>query len=101
VAANLLPFEPMIDGDILPARPIDRIVSGASTGIDIMVGTNTEEWRLMLVPSGVIEHITNEALVAVVRAYGLPVDEALATYRASHPNASAGDLFASIQGDWH
>ena len=30
VAVNLLPFEPVVDGDIIPARPIDRIVDGAS-----------------------------------------------------------------------
>ncbi len=101
VAANLLPFEPIIDGDTLPARPIDRIVDGASSGVDIMVGTNTEEWRLMLVPSGVIEHISNEALAGVVAAYGLPIEEAMATYRAAQPEASAGDLFTSIMGDWY
>ena len=101
VATNLLPFEPVIDGDILPARPIDRIVAGASAGVDVMVGTNTEEWRLMLVASGVIEHVTNEALVAVVAAYGLPVETTLAAYRTAHPNAHAGDLLAAIQGDWY
>ncbi len=68
VAANLLPFEPVIDGEILPARPIDRIVAGAGAGVDVMVGTNTEEWRLMLVPSSVIEHVTNEALLQLWQA---------------------------------
>jgi carboxylesterase type B len=101
VAANLLPFEPVIDGEILPARPIDRIVAGAGAGVGVMVGTNTEEWRLMLVASGVIEHIPNEALAGAAAAYGLPVEAALATYRTAHPNASPGDLLAAIQGDWY
>ena len=101
VAANLLPFEPVIDGEILPAPPIDRLVAGASAGVDVMVGTNTEEWRLFLVPGGAIDHITDEALVAVVAAYGLPVEATLTAYRAAHPNASAGDLFAAIQTDWY
>jgi len=101
VAANMLPWEPVIDGDILPARPIDCIVAGASAGVDVMVGTNTEEWRLFLVPGGAIDHITDEALVAVVAAYGLPVEATLTAYRAAHPNASAGDLFAAIQTDWY
>src|SRR5207237_5538348 len=101
VATTLLPFEPVIGAEILPARPIDRIVAGAGAGVDVMVGTNTEEWRLMLVASGVIEHVTNEALVAVVAAYGLPVETTLAAYRTAHPNAHAGDLLAAIQGDWY
>ena len=101
VAANLLPWEPVIDGDILPARPIDRIVAGAGAGIDVMVGTNTDEWRPFLVANGAIEQVTNEALVAFVAAYGLPVEAALATYRAAHRGASAGDLLAAVQTDWY
>ena len=77
VAASLMPWEPVIDGDVLPARPIDRIAAGAGAGVDVMVGTNTDEWRLFLVPSGAIDQVTNEALVAVVAAYGLPVEATL------------------------
>ncbi len=101
VAANLLPWEPVIDGEILPARPIDRIVAGASAGVDLLVGTNTEEMRVSLVPTGMIDQITNEALTGAMVAYGLPVEAALATYRTAHPGASAGDLFAAIQTDWY
>jgi carboxylesterase 2/para-nitrobenzyl esterase len=101
VAANLLPWEPVIDGEILPARPIDRIVAGASAGVDLLVGTNTEEMRVSLVPSGMIDQITDEALAGAMAAYGLPVEAALATYRAAHPGASAGDLFAALQTDWY
>ena len=49
-----MPFEPVIDGDVLPARPIDRIAAGAGAEIDVMVGTTTEEERLFLVPNGAI-----------------------------------------------
>jgi para-nitrobenzyl esterase len=101
LALNLLPFEPVIDGNILPARPIDRIFAGASAGVDVLAGTNIEENRLFLVASGAIEYITNETLAAVVSAYGLPVETALPTYRAIYPDASAGDLLAAIQGDWY
>lgn len=101
VVANGLPWEPVIDGEILPARPIDRIVAGAGADIDVLVGTNTEEWRFSLVPSGAIDQVTDEALAGAVAAYGLPVEAALATYRAAHRGTSAGDLFAAIQGDWY
>lgn len=100
VAANLMPFEPVIDGNVLPVRPIDRIIAGASAGVDIMVGTNTEEERLFMVPNGTIDHVTEEALAGAVAAYGLPVVETLATYRATRPRASAGDLLEAIVTDW-
>jgi len=81
-------------------RPIDRIAAGAGAGVDLLVGTNVDEHRLFLVPGGVIDRITDDVLAGVVAAYGLPVEETLAAYRAAHPGAGAGDLMAAIQGDW-
>jgi para-nitrobenzyl esterase len=101
VVTSMLPWQPVVDGDIIPARPIDRIVAGAAADIDLTVGTNTDEWRLFVVPGGAIEHVTHEALVAVVAAYGPPVEATLDAYRAAHPSVSAGDLLAAIQTDWY
>jgi carboxylesterase 2/para-nitrobenzyl esterase len=94
-------WQPVIDGDVIPARPIDRIVAGAAANIDLMVGTNTDEWRFFLVPNGVIERIPEAVLPGAIAAYGLPVEATLAAYRAENPNASAGDLLAAIQSDWY
>jgi carboxylesterase type B len=101
VAATGLPFEPVIDGEVLPARPLDRIAAGASAGVALLVGANTEEARIGLVPLGIIDQMTDETLAGAVAARGLPVEAALATYRATHPGASAGDLFEAIQTDWY
>jgi carboxylesterase type B len=101
VTASMMPWQPVIDGDVIPERPIDRIVAGAGGNIDIMVGTTTDEWRLFLVAYGMIEHITPETLAGAIAAYGLPVEATQASYRAAHPNASAGDLLAAIQSDWY
>ena len=34
-------------------------------------------------------------------AYGLPVEAALAAYRAAHPGAGPGELLAAVQSDWY
>ncbi len=101
VALSMMPWQPVIDGDVIPAHPIDKIVGGAGEDIDLMVGATSQEWRFFLVPSGAIEHISAEALAGVVAAYGLPKEAALAAYRAADPAASAGDLLAELQGDWY
>ena len=101
VVVSLMLWQPVIDGDVIPARPIDRIVAGASADVDLMVGTNTEEWRLFLVPSGVIQHITDSVLAGAIAGYGLPVDATLVACRAADPHANAGDLLAAIQSDWY
>ena len=101
VAVSMMPWQPVIDGDIIPARPIDRIAAGDGGDIDVIVGTNTDEQRLFLAPDGAIEHITGEALAGAIAAYGLPVEATLAAYRAAYPDAGAGDLLAAIQTDWY
>lgn len=100
VAANLMPFEPVIDGDVLPALPIDRLLAGASSEVDVLVGTTTEEERLFLVPNGSIHAITEDILAGIVAQYGLPVSETLATYRATRPHASAGEVYEALLTDW-
>ena len=99
VAVAMLPWQPVIDGDIVPARPIDRIAAGAGAGIDLMTGATTEESNFFLVPGGAIDQITPELLAGAVMAYGLPVDRALASYRAAHPGASPGELLSAMQCD--
>ncbi len=101
VVVSTLPWQPVVDGDVIPARPIDRIVTGAGAGVDVLVGTNTDEERLFPVAFGAIKYVTAEALAGAVAAYGLPVEATLAAYRAAYPNASAGDLLAAVQTDWY
>lgn len=99
-ALNYLPWQPVVDGDVIPEPPLDRIRAGAGAGVDLLIGSNTEENRLFLVPGGAIDQITPEAFAGTVAAYGLPVDATLAAYRKRRPDAGIGDLFAALQTDW-
>jgi para-nitrobenzyl esterase len=99
-AANGMLFEPVIDGEVVPARPIERIVAGASAGLDLMVGTTSEEWRFFLVPSGAIDRVTEDRLSTRARVMGLDVGQALVVYRAPRPQATPGDLLGALITDW-
>ena len=87
IAANLMPFEPVIDGDVVPVLPIEGIAAGASAGVDVMVGTNREEQRLFMVPSGAIDLIDENILGAAVAGYRLPAN-AIELYSAARPGAT-------------
>ena len=100
VAVNGMPFEPVVDGEVLPARPIEAIVAGASADLDLMVGTTSEEWRFFLVPPGVIDYISEERLSTMAAGMGLDRGASLSAYRASRPQASPGDLLAALITDW-
>jgi para-nitrobenzyl esterase len=97
---SMLPWQPVIDGDTVPARPIDRIVAGVGGDIDLMAGSNLDEWNFFLVPGGAIDQVTPEALAGIVAACGLPSEATLATYRAAQPDAGPGELLSAIQRDW-
>jgi carboxylesterase type B len=101
VLTSMMLWQPVIDGDVVPARPFDRIAAGAGADVEVVVGTNVDEWRLFLASTGAIEQVTAEALAAAVAGYGLPVDPTLAAYRTAHPGAGPGDLLAAVQTDWY
>jgi para-nitrobenzyl esterase len=93
---------------VVPARPIDRIAAGAGADVDVLVGTNSDDWRMFPVLGGFIDQVTEEALAGPVEAYGswslaafgLLAETALPAYRAAHPGSSPGDLLAAVLTDW-
>jgi para-nitrobenzyl esterase len=99
VTANLMVFEPVVDGDILPAMPLEAIRRGAGHDVDVLIGTNTDEWLFFIVPPGVLAYIDDAALQATAAAYGL-AGTAVQTYRTNRPAASPGDLYAAVVSDW-
>ncbi len=51
-------------------------------------------------PNGAINYINEDILAGAVAAYGLPLEETLATYRAARPESSAGEVYEAIITDW-
>jgi para-nitrobenzyl esterase len=41
-----LPFQPVVDGALLPVTPIDAVRGGSAAGVPILTGTMREEWKL-------------------------------------------------------
>ncbi|RDI30384.1 para-nitrobenzyl esterase [Rhodococcus sp. AG1013] len=100
VTRNLMPFEPVVDGEVLPVTPPEAIADGAGGDVDVLIGCNTEEFRYFLVPVGAIDAVTAELTHGAVAAYGLDPDVALPVYREADPNAGPGDLLAAVGTDW-
>jgi carboxylesterase type B len=106
--AGAMLMQPVIDGELLPAEPLALLRAGSAGSVDMIVGTNVDDWRLFLAFTGELPRITDEMLTGPLarygplslEAYGLPVARALAAYRAADPAATAGDLLAAVQTDW-
>ncbi len=41
-----LPFQPTVDGDLLPRPPLEAIADGLARDVSLLTGTNLDEWKL-------------------------------------------------------
>jgi para-nitrobenzyl esterase len=100
IASNMMAFEPVIDGDVVPARPIDRLAEGVAAGVDVLIGSNADEHALFFVPNGIVNFVNNGLLSMALTLVGADPDVVAATYRDALPEASAGQLLIAAMGDW-
>jgi para-nitrobenzyl esterase len=100
VSQNLMPFEPVVDGNLLPKIPIDLIRDGAGREVDLLVGTNADEENLFFVPNGLVDVIDDNLLGMAAAGYGLDVPAALSEYRANRPGAKPGEVMSAMVTDW-
>jgi len=77
-----MPYQPVIDGSVLTARPITAITSGAAAGKDIIVGTCADELRVVAwgMPEEVQRRRLDPAVPRVLAAKGVGLAEAEAVY---------------------
>lgn len=95
---GIMSLFPVVDGDMVPGIPEERIAQGAAAGIPLLIGTTRDEFRLFLVPTGVAAGVTPEVLGALAARYGWP-DGTVEAYAAGRPDASPGDLLCAILTD--
>jgi para-nitrobenzyl esterase len=98
IALDAMPFEPVVDGDVLAVRPYDAVAAGASRDVDLLVGTNLEEYRLFLVPNGAMPYIDTAVLDGAASMLGLDPG-GLALYRAAAQ--TPGEALAAMLTDWY
>ncbi len=95
---GIMSLFPVIDGDLVPDVPQVAIADGAAAGMPLLLGTTQEEYRLFLVSTGLVDVVTTEMLPMLAARYGWPAD-AVETYTANRPGASAGDVASAILTD--
>ncbi len=95
---GIMSLFPVVDGDVVPDVPQTGIAAGSAAGLPMLVGTTRDEYRLFLVATGLADAVSTEMLPVLAARYGWPAD-AIATYTANRPDASAGDIASAILTD--
>jgi para-nitrobenzyl esterase len=98
IVVSSMAFIPVIDGDLIPEHPMAMIAAGAGADVPLLTGTNTDEYRLFLVPTGMAALITDDVLTSLLPVLGInpPVVE---LYRSNRDAATPGDLLAALLTD--
>lgn len=91
-------YAPVVGGPELPEAPLVAIGRGQAREVDLLVGHNTEEYRLFTELGQQVEIDGEEALAITAGRLGLK-EGAVRAYRAVYPDASLQELFNQIQGD--
>ncbi|MFQ4147297.1 carboxylesterase family protein [Arthrobacter sp. LAPM80] len=91
-------FALALDPGLIPANPIVALESGAGSGIDLLIGTTSEEARLWLVPTGLVMKITWFHLAVARRKVGISA-AAVKLFKRNRPYAVLGEVLGDLATD--
>ncbi len=106
-----LPFQPVVDGGALSRHPAAEIAQGASSGIDLVIGTNRDEWKFFTFSTAALHNIDEGRLRQLaqlhIAAGGLsgvvPSDEMIEVYRSARlergESVAPTDLYSAMATD--
>ncbi|MEU6281931.1 carboxylesterase family protein [Streptomyces sp. NPDC047028] len=95
-------FGVVVDGDLVPGDPLKAIVDGeAARGVDLLMGWTRDEYRLWLVPGGLVERVDRLGAVALAGAMARchVGHEVPRGYRALHPDAGTAEIVGQMVTD--
>ncbi|MFJ1968687.1 carboxylesterase/lipase family protein [Streptomyces sp. NPDC087903] len=95
-------FGIVVDGDVVPRDPLEALVQGdAAAGVDLLMGWTRDEYRLWLVPGGLVERIDRLGAVALAGAMARCRcgHEVPRGYRALHPEATPAEIVGQMVTD--
>jgi para-nitrobenzyl esterase len=105
-----LPWQPSVDGDLLPEHPRGPIERGLAKGVPVLIGTNRDEWRLFMLGDAKGRRLDEAGLarrleraLPGVDASGVPLSRlALEHYRELRPGGrrpTPSDIWVAFQSD--
>jgi para-nitrobenzyl esterase len=106
-----LPFQPVVDGAVVPRDPLDAVRDGAAHDIPLLIGTNLDETKLFLPLDPEAATLDEASLLARCRdaipgkdgERGATALEAIEVYRAARAargeRIEPGELWFAIESD--
>ncbi|MBW0102741.1 carboxylesterase/lipase family protein, partial [Pseudonocardia sp. KRD291] len=83
---------------VLSEQPADSLANGPAAHVDLLIGTNTEEGHLYLVPQGRLDGSTTADVLALAARTHPDPQAAVDALVAERPGATAGELRSALLG---
>ncbi|MBQ0852611.1 carboxylesterase family protein [Streptomyces sp. BH-SS-21] len=96
-------FGIVVDGDLVPRDPLEALIEGdVAKDVELLVGWTSEEYRLWLAPTGLLERLDRLGPVALTaaRARCRCGPEVPRGYRLARPGTSTADLVGQLVTDF-
>lgn len=96
-----LPFQPVIDGSLVPGSPLDLVREGSAAGVPLLTGTTRDEWRLFMLNDLGAEISEERLRRRVARLTGTGrVDDAISAYLEARPGIGRNELWCAMVTDF-
>ena len=101
----ITPFQPVVDGEVIPEFPIEAIRKGSAKGVITLAGTVLDEWRGLSVGEPGIMDISEDEVVSRLSDFlgRERVPGLVRTYREARKKRGAGtspfDILCAVQTD--
>ncbi|MET7378906.1 carboxylesterase family protein [Streptomyces sp. NPDC005526] len=95
-------FGVVTDGDLVPGDPLTALTEGgAASGVELLLGWTRDEYRLWLVPGGLLERVDRLGAVALAGAMARCHcgHEVVRGYRALRPGAGTAEIVGQMVTD--
>jgi para-nitrobenzyl esterase len=99
-----MPFQPVIDREILPRLPIESIARGSASGVPLLIGSTLEEWNLFALMDPGLFSLTDPRLFELLsHRVGDAAQPLLEVYRKTRSERGQAitprDLFIAFETD--
>src|SRR5690606_4995018 len=96
-----LPFQPVVDGTVLPRPPLEAVAAGSAAGVPLVTGTTADEWNLFHLQQRLAGPLTEErARRRIARVVGQDrAADVVDAYRRAVPEADPDGVVCAFMTD--
>ncbi len=95
-----LPYQPVVDGVVLPATPLEAIASGNAAAVHVLTGTNATEMTLFTLGDPEMGTLDDDGIrKRLEAAFGPGGPSTLDSYRTRRPDATPAELWLALSTD--